>query len=378
MRIRCRPSTSREASAGSWRGNRVVLQAPFGMTLIELLVVISIIAVLIGLLLPAVQAAREASRRATCANNLRQIGLAIHSYHGVIGCLPPGRMMSHDPRYSGANPPCSSSMVDKSLLFHVLPQLEHDALFNSINHALAIFGHENRTACTTAVSTFSCPSDPGAGQVRSGYSLDLYSFGFANASEPFLVSYGSYVGIYGAFYLQAIPRPASGCRVSPAVLAQVDGSFNDLSPISFSTFLDGTSNTAIIAERALAPLKDVAADDGPAYDRYGWAIAGNWGDTLVSSFFPPNLYKQLANSAHVEVFFSASSLHPTGLNVLMGDGSVRFVKDSISTWPYDLVDGYPRGAMTDAEGAWTKMPPFGVWQSLATRSGGEIVAASDD
>ena len=158
-------------------------------------------------------------------------------------------MMSFDPRYSGSNPPCTSRMVQKSLFLHVLPQLEQSALFNSINHGLTIFGHENRTVCMISVATFACPSDPGAGQVRSGFSLDLYTFGFATASEPFLVSYGSYVGIYGSFYLQAIPTPGSGCLVPPSVLAQVDGSFNDRSPIAFSSFLDGTSTTAVVAER---------------------------------------------------------------------------------------------------------------------------------
>ena len=374
MRIQFSPP-SREFSQGWRRAERFVPRASRAMTLIELLVVIAIVAVLIGLLLPAVQSAREAARCASCANNLRQIGLALHTYEGAIGCLPPGRMMSFDPRYSGSNPPCTSRMVQKSLFLHVLPQLEQSALFNSINHGLTIFGHENRTVCMISVATFACPSDPGAGQVRSGFSLDLYTFGFATASEPFLVSYGSYVGIYGSFYLQAIPTPGSGCLVPPSVLAQVDGSFNDRSPIAFSSFLDGTSTTAVVAECALSPLRDVADDHGAAYDRYGWTISGNWGDTLASPFFPPNLYKKISNGSHVEAFFSASSLHPVGLNVLMGDGAVRFIKDSISTWPFDQADGYPQGALNKAEGGWTQLPPRGVWQALATRSGGEVISA---
>ncbi|MEW4566229.1 DUF1559 domain-containing protein [Tautonia sp. JC769] len=367
-----RPTNERPGE--STRGIKGDHGRPSGFTMIELLVVISVVGLLMALLLPAVQSAREAARRAQCTNNLKQIGLALQSYEGAFGSLPPGRMMTYDPRYAGPRPPCTSSMVDKSLFVHIAPYLDHSLLYDSVNSSLTIFGHENRTARAVAVSTFACPSDPDAGAVRHGHSASLYGQGFAVAGQPYPVFYGSYAGMYGSFYHNAIPRVASGCTVPAAQIAQVNGVFNDLSPIRLASVSDGLSHTIFVTERALWPLRETFDHQGALYSRYGWIISGNWGASLVSSFYPPNLYRKVAPGRGSTQYFAASSLHPGGLNAMMGDGSVRFIKETIATWPYNPESGGPLGIRTSDEDVWVNVPPTGVWQALATRAGGEVVS----
>ena len=346
-----------------------------GFTLVEVLVVLAIIGILAGLLLPAVQAAREAARRAQCSNNLKQVGLALLSYEGSNNSLPPGRMMTYDPRYAGSSPPCTSLLVEKSLFLHILAQMDQGPLYDAINHNLAIFGFENRTVRLASVASLACPTDPAAGRVRDGDTRLLYSFGLAVPGEPYPVFFGSYAGMYGSYFLNATPRIANGCRVPSAVLAQVDGSFHDVSPIRLAAITDGLSQTVFVAERALSPLREMEDDRGPTFGRYGWLISGNWGDSLVSAFYPPNLYRKVAPKGDVHQYFGASSLHPGGLNALMGDGSVRFVTETVSSWPFDPATGRPRGIREEASGAWSNAPAGGIWQAMATRSGGEAIAS---
>ncbi len=127
-------------------------------TLIELLVVIMIIAVLIALLLPAQATSREAARRAQCINNLKQIGLACHSYHDQYGALPTGFSVTFDSRYAGLNK-CGGG-DNQSWMVRILPFLEETNRYNALNHQTWISSAENFTSISGVVGHYACPSEP--------------------------------------------------------------------------------------------------------------------------------------------------------------------------------------------------------------------------
>jgi prepilin-type N-terminal cleavage/methylation domain-containing protein/prepilin-type processing-associated H-X9-DG protein len=351
---------------------RPAKRVPDGFTLVELLVAISIVSLLIGLLLPAVQSAREAARRAQCSNNLKQFGLALHAYHDAFGSLPPGRIKSYDPRYSGPKPPCTSSIVDKSLEVFALGFLEQTTLYNAINQSLAIIGAENSTVHSTAVSMFACPSDPMSGWPRDLNPGALTRYG---VPDPARMVFTSYAGMIGSLPVLAQPLPSNNCVVPAPLIAQCNGVFNDLSPIRMASVTDGLSNTIFMAEKATTILQELNALNPQYAAQHGWYITGNWGDTLITTLYPPNACDKVAGASLTAWTNSASSMHPGGLNVLMGDGSVRFIKDSIQSWPFDPISGNPAGASQNVQGAWLNPPPSGIWQSLSTRSGGEVVGS---
>ena len=345
-----------------------------GFTLIELLVVIGLIALLVAILLPAVQSARASARRLQCANNLRQIGLGLQGYHDAVGCFPQGRMKSYDPRYAGPNPPCSSTVVDKSILIFVLPFVEQVALHNAINQNLTILGVENRTIHSVSVGSYACPDDPDSGSARALNPGALARYGVVDPTGgPSTMVFSSYAGCTGTFLTLALPDPQDQCRVDSWRTSQNNGVFHDLSPITYASITDGSSNTLFVAEKSTTSLRAVAVLDSALPRKAGWYITGNWGDTLLSSLYPPNAYKKFALGAFEARTTSASSLHPGGVNVLLGDGSARFVRETIESWPADPLTGSPLGGHQMPDGRWDVLPPLGAWQKLTTRSGGEVV-----
>ncbi len=343
--------------------------SPRAVTLIELLVVLGIISLLVGLLLPAVQSAREAARRAQCANNLKQIGLAIHSYHDGSGCLPVGRRNIAERQsgfLGGGVVYCQPAGNGESFLAAILPGMEQQALFNSINQDLSIVARENRTIMPVSVAAYACPSDPDSGRPRPMTMNDVIDLGAADPGEKLDASYTSYSGCFGSLYVTALPLPSHGCQVDPRVLTQANGSLSDVAPIRFASIIDGLSHTILGTERATFTYREWGAE---VFGNRGWYFRGGMRDTLFTGSTPPNAYRHIDRPA-----LGASSLHPGGVNVLFADGSVRFVTETVQSWEFDTTEGSPAGAHFVPPGYWTNLPAPGVWQALSTRGGGEAVS----
>ena len=311
-----------------------------GFTLVEALVTIAIVAILIGLLLPAVQSAREAARRMQCAHNLRQLGLALQTYHDVAGVLPPGITACYDPRYCGDD--CSHPWLDKGFLVSLLPHIEQAALFDAANLSLSIFSIENSTVQRAGIGSLACPSDPTASVPQA--IADVAGVGpfFTRPLDPGRrMSLTSYAGCYGSYPVTGSPRSGPDCGISPQVLRQMDGSFNWQKPIRLADVTDGLSQTMFVAEHSVTSIYDAKEVSFWYSPDVAWYVSGNTCSTLFVTYYPPNLQRKVNLTAARNFQFAASSNHPGGLNVLLCDGSVRFVMDSISTWPYSTTTGAP-------------------------------------
>jgi len=191
-------------------------------------VVIAIIAILIALLLPAVQAAREAARRSQCVNNLKQMGLALHNYHDTVGVFPPGYVSNQVP---GSNPIVDGNDTGPGWAWGsmILPQLEQDPLFHAINFSLSVAFRANDTASLSRVNVYLCPSDgtPNSVPVRDS----------TNTKTVDTVGTGNYVGVYGIGGVGGAPGGGRGL-------------FFRNSRIAVRDVLDGTSQTFAIGERS--------------------------------------------------------------------------------------------------------------------------------
>jgi prepilin-type N-terminal cleavage/methylation domain-containing protein len=319
-----------------------------GFTLIELLVVIAIIAVLIGLLLPAVQKIRSAAERMRCVNNLKQIGLALHAYHDLNGTLPPAIMEPVPPAYK----PVQYRYV--SWMARILPFVEQPAMYKNMQDAFASqpvdkgdpFSNPPHTGLATVMNIYKCPSD-------GREYLAQYADGLTIAFTAYLAVNGRNLGTH-------------------------DGLIYWNSSVKFADVTDGLSNTLMVGERP--PSADLVfgwwyAGVGQSYLRPGENFTGSCDVSLgvgelnlQSSGFAPEdscakgpFYPGYAYQPDPKygVFrgpgsilnpcdqFHFWSLHTNGSNYLLGDGAVRFLNYATS---------------------------FAVMTALSTRAGGEAVS----
>jgi prepilin-type N-terminal cleavage/methylation domain-containing protein len=318
-------------------------------TLIELLVAIAIIAVLIALLLPAIQHAREAARRTQCRNNLKQLGLALHNYSDVLAALPPSVVIAN----------VGGSLVSSGWSAHarVLPFLEHTSGFNALNFDFAYDHPANKTVSQMVVELFMCPSDPNtapyphsfglAGVTSYGWNMgDWYVWGGANPT--------------GLSYAQ---RPRSPFFVNSSIRERdfVDGMSNSIVAAEVKArqryFRDCTGLSARFTPSSFPAIGD---DPYTVAREYVSGVGCNatlrdsghteWVDGHVhqtgftSSWTPNRRIENGSTGARFDIditgirevnlgpTFSAvtsRSHHAGGVHVLLGDGAVRFVTDNI-------------------------------------------------
>jgi prepilin-type N-terminal cleavage/methylation domain-containing protein/prepilin-type processing-associated H-X9-DG protein len=297
----------------------VPLRKRSAFTLIELLVVIAIIAILIGLLVPAVQKVRETAARAKCQNNLRQIGLGLHNYHSEFGTFP-----------VGSNP------KGFTVLALILRYLEQDTIYTRINFSVPANSAANAAPTAMRVSTFLCPSDPISIGIPQGWPGNNY---FANyGTEPwFFQTSRTANGVFGL-------RDSDGIRVTDIT----DGSSNTA---AFSELAKGDYNNAkysrpdwLNATGAGAPTTidqayTLCQSIDPTNLGYQWFSAGaEWlNDNNTGTAYihcgPPNS-TNCGFPGNLRFCVNANSYHMGGVNLLLCDGSVRFVSSNIAldTW----------------------------------------------
>jgi prepilin-type processing-associated H-X9-DG protein len=306
----------------------------------------------------------------TCQNNMKQIGLAIQLYHDSNNCFPIGRWYAPGSPAGGTSQDCSSLVTGQSFLVSILPFVEQANLYNQINLSGKFFSFTNTSVMSITPGNFACPSDTNSGSLRTSLVLGRVAADPGAPQMPLSSSTTSYCGVAGSDVTLAIPLVSNDCRPTPASIARSNGIITDVAPIRASSVSDGLSSTMVACERAVSLFKDIKTDrtmDPPTDQLYGWWFSGETGDTLVTSYYRPNIYRAVATSCVIPRISSASSLHPAGTNVLMGDGSVRTIRDSVESWPISST-GEPILLPPSS------FPPRGVWQSLGSRNGGEIIS----
>ena len=356
-----------------------------GFTLVELLVVIAIIGILIALLLPAVQAAREAARRSQCTNHLKQLGLAVHNYTDVHKAFPPKKSGTQSGGCANSNGAFGSGWM------RLMPFYEQQPLYNAWSSPQTYSGVSytafgpcpwDGTAGTywpylQQIPTLMCPSDPNIGNRTDG----------TRGRTNYMFSVGDSVHSQN-------PSGPPAVTIGNNASANTRGIFaNYTAKITFASITDGTSNTVMLSERLYAAdsgrvgqgtvhtfasvttnpascLTAISTTDPKRYAQpaNGWAGQWNHGSTSHIGFntvLPPNgpSCGSTGNDDSSDGVFPPTSQHPGGVNVAMGDASVRFISETINAGDPTLAPPTSIGTQS----------PYGVWGALGSKDGGEPV-----
>jgi len=313
-----------------------------GFTLVELLVVIAIIGILIALLLPAVQAAREAARRAQCANNLKQIALAMHNYENPHRTLPVG----------------SWGCCWGSWMVAILPYIEQRPLYERYDHngkwdipdsSYRYSGSRNLPVTRTRIDTYTCPSDTPADETN-WYGITSHNYGVNYGNTGFINR--SYVG----------PDAPAEADMNGVIFGQAPFTIGDRSgrtaTFKLATITDGTSSTFLVSELIQGHGRDLR---GFAW----WAFGSGFMTYLAPNSNEPDVMQSAGycnntdprnppcvgpHTTSMPMTWASRSRHPGGVQSALCDGSVRFMSDNIA---------------------------IDVWRALSTSQGAEVVSVPD-